>query len=106
MIWGVRSWWRAVRRMRLRLRRRSGLGRATAPGGASPTRIVLIVSTGLCVAIGTLVWVGYVATRGWRLGTDLLLERRQAEALALTSGALNRDMKGAWRQGVCAVSIS
>lgn len=94
MVWSARSWWRAVRP--LRLRRRSRLGRATAPGGASPTRIVLIVSTGLCVAIGALVWVGYVATRGWRLGTDLLLERRQAEALALTSGALNRDMKGAW----------
>jgi signal transduction histidine kinase len=69
---------------------------AAAPKVGPPTGAVLMVSTGLCLAIAALVWVGYVATSGWRHGTDLLLERREAEALALTSAALNRDMKGAW----------
>ena len=31
-----------------------------------------------------------------RRSTALLLERRASEVLALTSAALNRDMKGAW----------
>ena len=61
-----------------------------------PGRTVLAFAAGLCVATAALVWLGYVATREWRRGTDLLLERRSAEALALVSAALNRDMKGAW----------
>jgi signal transduction histidine kinase len=43
-----------------------------------------------------LVWFGYVATREWRSGTTLLLERRANEALALVRAALSADMKGAW----------
>ncbi|HZM58568.1 MAG TPA: HAMP domain-containing sensor histidine kinase [Vicinamibacterales bacterium] len=43
-----------------------------------------------------LVWFGYVATREWRSGTNLLLERRANEALALVRAALSADMKGAW----------
>ncbi|HWN84462.1 MAG TPA: HAMP domain-containing sensor histidine kinase [Vicinamibacterales bacterium] len=43
-----------------------------------------------------LVWYGYVATREWRSGTNLLLERRANEALALVRAALSADMKGAW----------
>ena len=43
-----------------------------------------------------LVAFGYVATREWRSGTDLLLERRANEALALVRAALSLDMKGAW----------
>jgi signal transduction histidine kinase len=37
-----------------------------------------------------------VATREWRSGTNLLLERRANEALALVRAALSLDMKGAW----------
>jgi len=43
-----------------------------------------------------LVWFGYVATREWRSGTNLLVERRASEALALVRAALSADMKGAW----------
>jgi two-component system phosphate regulon sensor histidine kinase PhoR len=43
-----------------------------------------------------LVWFGYVATREWRDGTNLLVERRADEALALVRAALSADMKGAW----------
>ena len=74
----------------------AALGRAASPHVSPPAGAVLIVSTGLCVAIAALVWLGYIATSGWQHGTDLLLERREAEALALTSAALNRDMKGVW----------
>jgi len=43
-----------------------------------------------------LVWFGYVATREWRSGTNLLLERRANEAAKLVQLALSGDMKGAW----------
>ena len=43
-----------------------------------------------------LVWFGYVATREWRSGTNLLLERRANEAANLVQLALRGDMKGAW----------
>jgi signal transduction histidine kinase len=43
-----------------------------------------------------LVWFGYVATREWRSGTTLLLERRANEALVLVRAALTGQMKGAW----------
>jgi signal transduction histidine kinase len=92
----VRSVFGAITLMQRPWRRETAIGRALAPDTGHPTRWVLIVSMGLCAAIGALVWLGYVATRGWRHGTDLLLERREAEALALTSAALNRDMRGAW----------
>jgi len=48
------------------------------------------------VATMALVLFGYVATREWRSGTNLLLERRANEALALVKAALSADMKGAW----------
>ena len=48
------------------------------------------------VATMALVLFGYVATREWRSGTNLLLERRANEALALVRAALSADMKGAW----------
>jgi two-component system phosphate regulon sensor histidine kinase PhoR len=43
-----------------------------------------------------LVSFGYMATREWRSGTNLLLERRANEALKLVRMALSTDMKGAW----------
>ena len=59
------------------------------------TRTVAFAA-GLCVATVALVWLGYIATREWRSGTEQLRERRAAEALALSVAALSRDMKGAW----------
>jgi two-component system phosphate regulon sensor histidine kinase PhoR len=46
------------------------------------------------------VWFGYVATREWRSGTNLLVEGRANEALALVRAALSADMKGAWIKAV------
>jgi signal transduction histidine kinase len=56
---------------------------------------VIGLAGGLCLATGALVWLGYVATREWRRGTEGLVERRQAEAAALVAAALDRDMRGA-----------
>jgi signal transduction histidine kinase len=66
-----------------------------ARSGKATSYAVLGLAAGLCIATGALVWFGYVATREWRRGTELLMERRQAEAIALVSAALDRDMKGA-----------
>jgi len=59
-----------------------------------PTVMTFVVA--MFLATMALVWFGYVATREWRSGTNLLLERRAAEALALVRAALSADMKGAW----------
>jgi signal transduction histidine kinase len=65
-------------------------------GYAGPWYTAIIFSAGLCLATTALVWLGYIATREWRRGTEQLRERRAAEALVLTDAALSRDMKGAW----------
>lgn len=73
--------------------------RARADGADADTRqwrAAVAFAVGLCVATGGLVWLSYVATRQWQRGTELLQERRAAEALALAHAALVRDMKGAW----------
>ena len=57
---------------------------------------VMAFVVAMFVATMALVWFGYVATREWRSGTNLLLERRANEALALVRAALSADMKGAW----------
>lgn len=54
------------------------------------------LSVGLSVATAAMVWLAYVATREWGRGSELLEQRRAAEALALVDAALSRDMKGAW----------
>jgi len=77
-------------RQRLRLRER----RAT--NGAVRLPIVMAFVVAMFAATMGLVWFGYVATREWRSGTNLLLERRANEALALVRAALSADMKGAW----------
>src|SRR4051812_29779376 len=56
----------------------------------------LLVAAGVCSAIVMLVWLGFVSTRERQRQTDVLLEQRQAEAVALASTALSRDMKGVW----------
>ena len=56
----------------------------------------MIFVVAMFAATVALVWYGYVATREWRSGTNLLLERRANEALALVRAALSADMKGAW----------
>ncbi|MGE3189057.1 MAG: hypothetical protein AB7N90_05180, partial [Vicinamibacterales bacterium] len=62
----------------------------------SPTAGILALTTGLSVATVALVWLAWSATGEMRRSTALLLERRASEVLALTSAALDRDMKGAW----------
>jgi len=64
--------------------------------GAVRLPIVMTFVVAMFAATVGLVWFGYVATREWRSGTNLLLERRANEALALVRAALSADMKGAW----------
>lgn len=60
-----------------------------------PSRIIAFAA-GLSLATVTLIALAWTATAEMRRSTNLLLERRASEVLALTSAALNRDMKGAW----------
>jgi two-component system phosphate regulon sensor histidine kinase PhoR len=64
--------------------------------GAVRLPIVMTFVVVMFAATMALVWFGYVATREWRSGTNLLVERRASEALALVRAALSADMKGAW----------
>jgi two-component system, OmpR family, phosphate regulon sensor histidine kinase PhoR len=79
---------------RNRLRLPFGGRRATDGAVRLPTVMAFVVA--MFVATVAMVSFGYVATREWRSGTNLLLERRANEALALVRRALERDMKGAW----------
>jgi signal transduction histidine kinase len=47
-----------------------------------------------------------VATREWRSGTNLLVERRANEALALVRKGLSSDMKGAWITAIVPFNIT
>jgi len=67
-----------------------------ATAGQVRLPIVMTFVVAMFAATIGLVWFGYVATREWRSGTNLLLERRANEALALVRAALSADMKGAW----------
>jgi signal transduction histidine kinase len=78
--------------VRLSLRRLGHVGDADA----RPWYTAMVFSAALSLATAALVWLGYVATREWRRGTEELRERSAAEALVLTDAALSRDMKGAW----------
>ena len=55
--------------------------------------VVMTFVVAMFAATVALVWFGYVATREWRSGTNLLVERRANEALALVRAALSADMK-------------
>ena len=70
-------------------------GRRVSDGAVRlPTVMTFVVA--MFAATIALVWFGYVATREWRSGTNLLLERRAHEALTLVRLGLSIDMKGAW----------
>jgi signal transduction histidine kinase len=79
-----------------RMRRRLRFGGRRVADGAVRLPIVMTFVVAMFAATVALVWFGYVATREWRVGTNLLLERRANEALALVRAALSADMKGAW----------
>jgi two-component system phosphate regulon sensor histidine kinase PhoR len=79
-----------------RIRERLKLGERRATDGAVRLPIVMTFVVAMFAATVGLVWFGFVATREWRSGTNLLLERRANEALALVRAALSADMKGAW----------
>ena len=53
-------------------------------------------ATALLLATSTLVALTWTAVTELRRSTFILLEQRASEVVALTSVALNRDMKGAW----------
>jgi signal transduction histidine kinase len=78
------------------LRRQHALGGRPVTEGTVRLPTVMTFVVAMFVATMALVLVGYVATREWRSGTNLLLERRANEALALVRVALSGDMKGAW----------
>ena len=69
-----------------------------APATAGQVRLPIVIAyvVAMFAATAALVWFGYVATREWRSGTNLLVERRANEALALVRATLKADMKGAW----------
>jgi signal transduction histidine kinase len=78
------------------IRRRLMFGGRRGTDGAVRLPIVMTFVVVMFAATMGLVWFGYVATREWRSGTNLLVERRANEALALVRAALSADMKGAW----------
>jgi signal transduction histidine kinase len=84
----------AVRSSPRRWRNWSAFTTATAGQVRLPILMTCVVA--MFAATMALVWFGYVATREWRSGTNLLVERRASEALALVRAALSADMKGAW----------
>jgi signal transduction histidine kinase len=73
-----------------------GKGWRRGTDGSVRLPIVMTFVVMMFAATMALVWFGYVATREWRSGTNLLVERRANEALALVRAALSADMKGAW----------
>jgi signal transduction histidine kinase len=79
---------------RIRDRLTSGGRRVTDGAVRLPTVMTFVVA--MFAATTALVALGYVATREWRSGTNLLLEGRANEALALVRVALSADMKGTW----------
>jgi len=78
------------------MRPRLTFGWRRVTDGAVRLPIVMTFVVAMFAATMGLVWFGYVATREWRSGADLLLERRANEALALVHAGLSLDMKGAW----------
>jgi len=78
------------------VRRHHALGGRPVTEGTVRLPTVMTFVVAMFVATMALVLVGYVATREWRSGTNLLLERRANEALALIRAAVSADMKGAW----------
>jgi len=79
-----------------RLRRRLRFGDRRGTDGAVRLPVVMTFVVAMFAATVGLVWFGYVATREWRSGTNLLLEQRANEALVLVRAGLRADMKGAW----------
>ena len=79
-----------------RIRRHLTFGGRRVSDGAVRLPTVMTFVVAMFAATIALVWFGYVATREWRSGTNLLLERRAHEALKLVRAGLSADMKGAW----------
>src|SRR5262249_51803934 len=77
-------------------RRRLASGKRRAADGAVRLPIVMRCGVALFAATVARVWFGYGPPGEGRSGTNLLVERRANEALALVRAALTADMKGAW----------
>jgi two-component system phosphate regulon sensor histidine kinase PhoR len=70
----------------------------TMPGKRGGRRMLsrsLILATGLCVAAGALLALGYVATGEWQRNSVLAADRQAAVKLNLLTTALSHDMKAA-----------
>jgi two-component system phosphate regulon sensor histidine kinase PhoR len=80
--------------------------RRLVTNGAVRLPIVMTFVVAMFTATIALVWFGYVATREWRSGTNLLVERRANEALALVRKGLSSDMKGAWITAIVPFNIT
>jgi len=80
--------------------------RRLVTNGAVRLPIVMTFVVAMFTATIALVWFGYVATREWRSGTNLLVERRANEALALVRKGLISDMKGAWITAIVPFNIT
>ena len=80
--------------------------RRLVTNGAVRLPIVMAFVVAMFTATIALVWFGYVATREWRSGTNLLVERRANEALALVRKGLMSDMKGAWITAIVPFNIT
>jgi two-component system phosphate regulon sensor histidine kinase PhoR len=80
--------------------------RRLVTNGAVRLPIVMTFVVAMFTATIALVWFGYVATREWRSGTNLLVERRANEALALVRKGLMSDMKGAWITAIVPFNIT
>lgn len=80
--------------------------RRLVTNGAVRLPIVMTFVVAMFAATIALVWFGYVATREWRSGTNLLVERRANEALALVRKGLISDMKGAWITAIVPFNIT
>jgi hypothetical protein len=96
-----REWSRPIAEAIARIRERLTLRRRrTVTAGQVRLPIVMTFVVAMFATTIALAWFGYVATREWRSGANLLLERRANEALALVRAALSADMKGAWSTAI------
>ncbi len=85
------------------LGRRLTFGGRRVTDGAVRLPTVMTFVVAMFAATVALVSFGYVATREWQSGTNLLLERR---AIELVKTALSTDMKGAWITAIVPFNIT
>src|SRR5688572_28427753 len=81
-----------IRGLRRRLQR--SLRRRPEPRRSELAVSIVVVCALLGVAVLSLAWLGYQATREWRRNATMVLERREEEVATLLVTELARDMRG------------